>query len=513
MYYCVNSCAVVGVNAMPVQVEVDVSEGLPQMSMVGSLGQEVREAKERVFAALKNIGLDVPAMHITVNLSPADLRKEGTAFDLPIAIGMFVSMSYIPNINLHEMMFLGEIGLDGEIKSVRGALPMVRLAKQQGIKHCFLPAENAKEGAVIEGIQVYGIHHLTELMLFFQMEEKSREEVLKPEKVNVLELFQQGREAYKDDFSQVRGQTVAKRASLIAAAGFHNLLMLGPPGAGKSMIAKRIPGILPPLTLEESLEVTSVYSVAGLTKNQNLLVNRPFQSPHHTISTTALTGGGIRPRPGAISLAHRGVLFLDELPEFSKHALEAMRQPLENKTIQVARVGGVVEYPADFMLVCAMNPCPCGYFPNRNKCKCTEPQIKRYLSKISGPILDRIDLCVELKEVEIEHLQRKEGNDTTSSMLQNKVEIARQIQTERFRNTEYRFNSDIQAKDMDEFCYLGKAERLCMQKMYQSLNLSARSYHRIIKVARTIADLEESKEIQEKHLLEAGLYRPGEVLA
>ena len=513
MYYCVNSCAVVGVNAMPVQVEVDVSEGLPQMSMVGSLGQEVREAKERVFAALKNIGLDVPAMHITVNLSPADLRKEGTAFDLPIAIGMFVSMSYIPNINLHEMMFLGEIGLNGEIKSVRGALPMVRLAKQQGIKHCFLPAENAKEGAVIEGIQVYGIHHLTELMLFFQMEEKSREEVLKPEKVNVLELFQQGREAYKDDFSQVRGQTVAKRASLIAAAGFHNLLMLGPPGAGKSMIAKRIPGILPPLTLEESLEVTSVYSVAGLTKNQNLLVNRPFQSPHHTISTTALTGGGIRPRPGAISLAHRGVLFLDELPEFSKHALEAMRQPLENKTIQVARVGGVVEYPADFMLVCAMNPCPCGYFPNRNKCKCTEPQIKRYLSKISGPILDRIDLCVELKEVEIEHLQRKEGNDTTSSMLQNKVEIARQIQTERFRNTEYRFNSDIQAKDMDEFCYLGKAERLCMQKMYQSLNLSARSYHRIIKVARTIADLEESKEIQEKHLLEAGLYRPGEVLA
>ena len=513
MYYCVNSCAVVGVNAMPVQVEVDVSEGLPQMSMVGSLGQEVREAKERVFAALKNIGLDVPAMHITVNLSPADLRKEGTAFDLPIAIGMFVSMSYIPNINLHEMMFLGEIGLNGEIKSVRGALPMVRLAKQQGIKHCFLPAENAKEGAVIEGIQVYGIHHLTELILFFQMEEKSREEVLKPEKVNVLELFQQGREAYKDDFSQVRGQTVAKRASLIAAAGFHNLLMLGPPGAGKSMIAKRIPGILPPLTLEESLEVTSVYSVAGLTKNQNLLVNRPFQSPHHTISTTALTGGGIRPRPGAISLAHRGVLFLDELPEFSKNALEAMRQPLENKTIQVARVGGVVEYPADFMLVCAMNPCPCGYFPNRNKCKCTEPQIKRYLSKISGPILDRIDLCVELKEVEIEHLQRKEGNDTTSSMLQNKVEIARQIQTERFRNTEYRFNSDIQAKDMDEFCYLGKAERLCIQKMYQSLNLSARSYHRIIKVARTIADLEESKEIQEKHLLEAGLYRPGEVLA
>lgn len=513
MYYCVNSCAVVGVNAMPVQVEVDVSEGLPQMSMVGSLGQEVREAKERVFAALKNIGLDVPAMHITVNLSPADLRKEGTAFDLPIAIGMFVSMSYIPNINLHEMMFLGEIGLNGEIKSVRGALPMVRLAKQQGIKHCFLPAENAKEGAVIEGIQVYGIHHLTELILFFQMEEKSREEVLKPEKVNVLELFQQGREAYKDDFSQVRGQTVAKRASLIAAAGFHNLLMLGPPGAGKSMIAKRIPGILPPLTLEESLEVTSVYSVAGLTKNQNLLVNRPFQSPHHTISTTALTGGGIRPRPGAISLAHRGVLFLDELPEFSKHALEAMRQPLENKTIQVARVGGVVEYPADFMLVCAMNPCPCGYFPNRNKCKCTEPQIKRYLSKISGPILDRIDLCVELKEVEIEHLQRKEENDTTSSMLQNKVEIARQIQTERFRNTEYRFNSDIQAKDMDEFCYLGKVERLCIQKMYQSLNLSARSYHRIIKVARTIADLEESKEIQEKHLLEAGLYRPGEVLA
>lgn len=512
MYYCVNSCAVVGVNAIPVQVEVDVSDGLPMMSMVGSLGQEVREAKERVFAALKNIGLDVPAMHITVNLSPADLRKEGTAFDLPIAIGMFVSMSYIPNINLHEMMFLGEIGLNGELKPVRGALPMVRLARQQGIKHCFLPAENAKEGAVIEGIKVYGIHHLTELILFFQMEEESREEVLKPETVDIFELFRQGREAYKDDFSQVRGQNVAKRASLIAAAGFHNVLMFGPPGAGKSMIAKRIPGILPPLTLEESLEVTSVYSVAGLTKNQNLLVNRPFQSPHHTISTTALTGGGSRPRPGAISLAHRGVLFLDELPEFSKHALEALRQPLENKTIQVARVRSVVEYPADFMLVCAMNPCPCGYFPNRNKCKCTESQIRRYLSKISGPILDRIDLCVELKEVEIGHLQRREEQVTTSCMLQNKVEVARQIQAERFQNTEYRFNRDIQAKDMDEFCYLGKTERECIQKMYQSLGLSARSYHRIIKVARTIADLDESKMIQEKHLLEAGMYRPGEVL-
>ena len=512
MYYCVNSCAVVGVNAIPVQVEVDVSDGLPMMSMVGSLGQEVREAKERVFAALKNIGLDVPAMHITVNLSPADLRKEGTAFDLPIAIGMFVSMSYIPNINLHEMMFLGEIGLNGEIKPVRGALPMVRLARQQGMKYCFLPAENAKEGAVIEGIKVYGIHHLTELILFFQMEAESREEVLKPEAVDILELFQQGREAYKDDFSQVRGQNVAKRASLIAAAGFHNLLMFGPPGAGKSMLAKRIPGILPPLTLEESLEVTSVYSVAGLTKNQNLLVNRPFQSPHHTISTTALTGGGSRPRPGAISLAHRGVLFLDELPEFSKQALEALRQPLENKTIQVARVRSVVEYPADFMLVCAMNPCPCGYFPNRNKCKCTEPQIRRYLSKISGPILDRIDLCVELKEVEIGHLQRREEKVTTSKMLQNKVEVARQIQAERFQNTEYRFNCDIQAKDMDEFCYLGKAERECIQKMYQSLSLSARSYHRIIKVARTIADLDESKMIQEGHLLEAGMYRPGEVL-
>lgn len=510
MYCSVNSCAVVGVNAVPVAVEVDVSGGLPMISMVGSLGSEVREAKERVLAALKNVGLDMPPMHVTINLSPADLRKEGTAYDLPIAIGMLLAMEYFESEGLEEMLFLGELGLNGEVRSVRGVLPMVRMAKEKGIKKCFVPLENVKEGAVIDGIDVYGVTAITELLLYLQTEKEERELILSPSQVDVEELFEQGRRTRTEDFSQVSGQTTAKRAALIAAAGFHNLLMLGPPGAGKSMIAKRIPGILPPLTLDESLEVSSVYSVAGFMKNQTLFVNRPFQSPHHTISTTALTGGGSKPRPGLISLSHRGVLFLDELPEFQKNALEAMRQPMENRTIQIARAAGVVEYPADFMLVCAMNPCPCGYFPDRNRCRCTEPQIKHYMSKISGPILDRVDLCVELKEVDVVNLQQTGKDCVTTKEMQQRVEAVRKRQMVRFQGTGYRFNADIQAKDMGEFCRLGEKEQECMRKMYKAMGLSARSYHRILKVSRTIADLEDSEEIKEEHLLEACMYRPGE---
>jgi len=512
MYCSIHSGAVVGVYASLVQVEVDVAKGLPMLSMVGSLGSEVREAKERVWAALKNIGLEIMPMHITVNLSPADLKKEGTAYDLPIAIGMLAAMNYIPYEETEGMLFLGELGLNGELRPVRGVLPIIRMAKENQIRKCFIPYENTREGAVIDGIEVYGVKNITELMLYLETEKEEREAILSPTQIDVEELFHSGRALNEEDFSQVSGQSSAKRAALIAAAGFHNLLMFGPPGAGKSMIAKRIPGILPPLSLEESLEVSTIYSVAGLMKQQTLFVNRPFQSPHHTISVNALSGGGSRPKPGMISLSHRGVLFLDELPEFQKPALEAMRQPLENRTIQIARTAGVVEYPADFMLVCALNPCPCGYFPDRNRCKCTEPQIKQYLSKISGPILDRIDLCVELKEVDIHMLQKRKAEGLDSKAMQQMVMEARKRQEQRFLGTKYRFNGDIQAKDMEEFCALGDAERECMKKMYQSMGLSARSYHRILKVARTIADLEGSESITETHLLEACCYRPGEAL-
>lgn len=509
MYSTISSGALMGVHAYVVGVEVDIATGLPGFSMVGSLAGEVRESKERVQVALKNAGLDIPPMRITVNLSPADRRKEGTAFDLPIAVGMLEALEYFPFGRAKDILFLGELGLNGEIRKVRGVLPIVKEAMENGIRECIVPKENVGEGAVVSGMTVRGAEDIRQVLCFLMEKKEKRNKILPQVHMDVEKLFQKDEEYCRYDFSDVMGQVVAKRAAEIAAAGFHSLLMSGPPGAGKSMIAKRIPSILPPLTVEESLEVTSVVSVAGLMGERSLITERPFQSPHHSISLTAMTGGNRIPKPGVISLAHRGVLFLDELPEFSRTVLDALRQPLEDREIQVSRLQANVTYPADFMLVCAMNPCPCGYYPDLNRCRCSEMKVEQYMGKISGPILDRIDLCVELQRVDVVNLQTdQQGKEESSIEIRKRVETARAAQEERFRGTLYQFNADVDTSDIEKLFPLGDKEKKCMENLYQSMQLGARAYHRIWKVGRTIADLAGEEKIREEHLMEAACYRP-----
>lgn len=524
MYSEIKTGAIWGVSAYMVSVEVDIASGLPAFSMVGSLGKEVRESRERVCVALKNAGLSIPAAHITVNLSPADQKKEGTAFDLPIAVGILQCMEYFTAGTTEEILFLGELGLNGEIKTVRGVLPIVREAALRGMKECIVPSENALEGAVIPGIRVRGATHIVEVLEYLRhkslalangkdakAEGQFAEAILPVTDISKSAMKEWSKKELRSelpDFAGIRGQESAKRAAEIAAAGFHNLLMTGPPGVGKSMIAKCIPGILPSLTEEERLEVTAVYSVAGLLAgNKPLLCERPFQSPHHTISQVALTGGSVVPKPGVISLSHRGVLFLDELPEFQRNALDSLRQPLEERQVHIARVGGNIIYPADFMLVCAMNPCPCGYYPDRNRCKCSEVAIRRYMGRVSGPILDRMDLCVELLPVSIGCLQEK-SKEESSDEIRARIIRARHRQEIRFAGSGYRFNADMSASDVERFCVLGQEERKYVEEIFKRLHLSARAYHRMLKVARTIADLSGEENITTEHLLEAACYRP-----
>lgn len=514
MYSMIYSGALQGVSAYPVSVEVDIARGLPAFYMVGSLSTEVRESRERVTVALKNAGFQLPPCHITVNLSPADKRKEGTAFDLPIAIGMLETLEIIPPRAAEGILFLGELGLDGELKKVRGVLPIVQAAQAHGIQQCIVPKANVREGAVIPNITVRGAGNILEIVDFLMAGSEQRERILPAVSVDTSSLFGEGasdgcgNSGERLDFRDVVGQETARRAAEIAAAGFHNMLMVGPPGAGKSMIAKRIPGILPPLTLEESLEVTSVVSVAGLMgAGEALVTERPFRSPHHTISQAALVGGSAVPKPGMISLAHRGVLFLDELPEFQRIALDALRQPLEEHRVIISRASGNVTYPSDFMLVCAMNPCPCGYYPNANRCSCTETQVKRYMGRVSGPILDRIDLCVELQPVDYFSLKDRTKGESSAD-IRRRVERARQRQRARFEGTGYRFNGDIEASAINIYCRLKEEEQRCMEKLYTSMQLSARAYHRILRVARTIADLDGAERIRVEHLMEASFYRP-----
>jgi len=500
-----------GIESFLAEVEVDAGRGMPGLDMVGLLNSEVREAKERVRVALKNSDFKIPPQRITVNISPADIRKEGAAYDLPIALGILIAMEQLEEEVLKETLVIGELGLNGEVKAVKGILPIMIMAKEKGIKRCILPEDNALEGAVIQGIKVIGVSTLAETVGYLMMEEAMADAMLPPTILNPCELFTEEYNKKLPDFADIRGQEMVKRAAVIAAAGFHHLLITGIPGAGKTMIAKRIPSIMPPLSMEESLEVSKIYSVSGLLeKGKPLITKRPFLHPHHTISRQALAGGGRVPRPGVLSLSHRGVLFLDELPEFGRENIEVLRQPLEDKEVQIARNYGKVTYPADIMLVAAMNPCPCGFYPDRSRCQCSEGEIKRYRSRISGPIYDRIDICVEAKAVELSELQQEEKGES-SEELKAKVMEARKRQIERYRNSPYFFNSDLETKDIMKYCKLEEKEQKFMQEVFHSLQLSARAYHRILKVARTIADLAGAEGIEKEHLAEAICYRGFEI--
>ena len=488
-----------------IQVEVDISQGLPCFQIVGLPGSEVREARERVKVALKNVGVALPPVCINVNLSPADIPKSGTMFDLPVAIGIMDAMSKLPRESVKDALLIGELGLSGEVKPVKGVLPIVREAAQRGVKRCILPRENLWEGAFVKEVECIGVSDIKETIGILIGTVKYVE--AQPKKP----LTQQAPAAGREDFADINGQEGLKRAAEVAAAGFHHLLIVGAPGAGKTMLARRIPTILPPLSSEESLEVSSIYSISGLLQSVGSLKSeRPFLNPHHTITGRALVGGGRIPTPGIISLAHRGVLFLDELPEFKRETLDILRQPLEDKQVQIARSTGTYVYPADLMLVGAMNPCPCGYYPDMERCRCTPSEIRRYLRRVSGPILDRIDICVEAQPVEFVDIAGRSAGES-SAQIRERVILARLRQEERFAGTGLRFNADMRAADVEHFCRLNEKEKRFMEQMFAAMKLSARGYHRILKVARTIADLEGSAEIGEDHLAEAICYRQMEV--